>query len=296
MTITELMSRFYNSYCLVKLKPSTCSGYRFNIDLHIIPYIGGIEADELTVDDIDYLVKIFFDLNLSRRTVRYVLAVLRKAYSFGVKRGYVTRNVVEICDFPSAERYDYTVWNDDEINTALTSIYQRDFEQDYILVAVLLSLHYGLRRGEVLGLRWTDFNAHSFKVCRTRTYIGNKFVCTTPKNGKFREIMISAEDYEYIKLYNRYTCRNSEGYLIRLPDGNSPTHLDRAFRKFKTEKHLPNIRYHDLRHSYATYMLRHGVHPKIVSTVLGHSSIDITLDLYSHVDISMQIACLNVFK
>lgn len=296
MTIAELTGKFYNSYCLVKLKPSTCSGYLVNIESHIVPYLGNILVDELTDEDVDKLIRTLKMRNFSNRTIRYVCIVLRKAYAFGVKRGYVTRNVVELVDLPVPERYNYTIWNDNEIDVALSAIYNRDFEHDFMLVAMLLSLHYGLRRGEVLGLRWSDFTLHSFKVCRTRTYIGNEFVCTTPKNGKFREIMLSAEDYNYFKRYNQYTLRNSEGYFVRLPDGNSPTHLDRPFKKFIKEKNLPNIRYHDLRHSYATYMLRHGVHPKIVSTVLGHSSIDITLDLYSHADISMQIACLNVFK
>lgn len=295
MTVTDLMRRFYDSYCIVKLKPTTCSGYRVNIESHIIPYIGHIAADELTVEDIDKLIRILKNRKLSNRTIRYVCIVLSKAYSFGIKRGYVFHNIVEICDLPSPERYNYTVWNDAEIDTALSAIYSKSFKDDFLLSAILLSLHYGLRRGEVLGLRWCDFSPYSFKVCRTRTYISNKFVCNTPKNGRFREIMISQQDYDYFRSFELATARNLEGYLIRLPDGNSPTHLDRPFKRFIKQYGLTDIRFHDLRHSYATYMLRHNVNPKIVSSVLGHSSIDITLNLYSHADISMQIACINAF-
>lgn len=295
MQIEILCKNFYNNYCLINLKPTTQNGYRVNIENHIIPYIGALDADKLTVDDVDELMEELFGKGLSKRSVRYVLAVLRKAFEFGMKRGYVQKNIIAIVDMPIPSRYAHTVWNDDEVSLALASIRARNCEQEYILPAVLLSLHYGLRRGEVLGLKWSDFTSYSFKVSRTKTYINNEFVVTTPKNGKFRSIMISKDDYEYIKEFNKRTQPNKDGYLIRKSDGTSPTQLSVTFKKFIRENNLPNIRYHDLRHTYATYMLRHGVHPKIVSSVLGHSSIDITLDLYSHADISMQAACLEVF-
>ena len=295
MKIMDLTRKFYKSYCEVQLKPTTCNGYRVNIENHIIPYIGSVDADKLTVDDVDELMEELFGKGLSKRSVRYVLAVLRKAYAFGCKRGYVQRNVVSLCDLPVPSRYAHTVWSDDEVDRALECVHSLDFDQEYILPSVLLSLHYGLRRGEVLGLRWSDISKGSFKVCRTMTYINNKFVVTTPKNGKFRSIMLSDDDYSYLLAFHRRTVSNREGYLIRKSDGTSPTQLSVTFKKFIRQNKLTDIRYHDLRHTYATYMLRHGVHPKIVSSVLGHSSIDITLDLYSHADISMQKACLEVF-
>lgn len=297
MLVSTLLKNFYNFYCLVNLKPTTCSGYRVNIENHIIPYIGAIDADILTVDDIDEMISELFSKGLSKRSVRYVLAVLRKGFEFGVKRGYVQRNIISIVDMPIPSRYSHKVWNDSEIERAINCInsMDMDFEQEYILPAVLLSLHYGLRRGEVLGLKWSDFQKGSFKVCRTMTYINNNFVVTTPKNGKFRSIMISDSDYNFIKAFNYYTTPNIDGYLIRKSDGKSPTQISVTFKKFIRHNKLTDIRYHDLRHTYATYMLRHGVHPKIVSSVLGHSSIDITLDLYSHADISMQKACIEVF-
>ena len=295
MFVKDLCRKFYSSYCLVHLKPTTCNGYRVNIENHIIPYIGALDADKLTVDDVDELMEELFGKGLSKRSVRYVLAVLRKAFEFGMKRGYVQRNIISVVDMPVPSRYAHTVWSDEEVQRVLSCVYSSDFKEEYVLPAVLLSLHYGLRRGEVLGLKWSDFSKGSFKVCRTMTYINNKFVVTTPKNGKFRSIMLSDEDYKYLLAFHRRTVANKDGYLIRKFDGSSPTQLSVTFKKFIRQNNLPNIRYHDLRHTYATYMLRHGVHPKIVSSVLGHSSIDITLDLYSHADISMQAACLEVF-
>lgn len=296
MFIKDLCRKFYSSYCLVHLKPTTQNGYRVNIENHIIPYIGSIDADKLTVDDVDELIEDLLVKGLSKRSVRYVLAVLRKAFEFGVKRGYVQRNIISVVDMPVPSRYAHTVWSDDEVARALSCVHSLDFDQEYVLPAVLLSLHYGLRRGEVLGLKWSDISKGSFKVCRTMTYINNRFVITTPKNGKFRSIMLSDDDYKYLLAFHRRTVANREGYLIRKADGSSPTQLSVTFKKFIRQNKLTDIRYHDLRHTYATYMLRHGVHPKIVSSVLGHSSIDITLDLYSHADISMQAACLEVFK
>lgn len=295
MFVKDLCRKFYFSYCEVHLKPTTCNGYRVNIENHIIPYIGAVDADKLTVDDVDELIEDLFAKGLSKRSVRYVLAVLRKAFEFGMKRGYVQKNIIAVVDMPVPSRYAHTVWDDEQVERAVMCVYTHDFKEDYVLPAVLLSLHYGLRRGEVLGLKWSDFSKGSFNVCRTMTYINNKFVVTTPKNGKFRSIMLSEEDYKYLLAFHQRTKDNKDGYLIRKSDGSSPTQLSVTFKKFIRYNNLPNIRYHDLRHTYATYMLRHGVHPKIVSSVLGHSSIDITLDLYSHADISMQVACLEVF-
>lgn len=295
MLIKDLCRKFYSAYCLVNLKPSTCNGYRVNIENHIIPNVGKIDADKLTVDDVDELVEVLMGKGLSRRSVRYVFAVLRKAFEFGLKRGYVQRNIITVCDAPVPARYNHVVWSDEEVARALSCVRSWNFEPDYVLPAVLLSLHYGLRRGEVLGLKWSDFSKGSFKVCRTLTYINNRFMVTTPKNGKFRSIMLSNDDYEFLCEFHYNKQPNKDGYLIRTSEGTSPTHLNVAFKKFIRQNKLTDIRYHDLRHTYATYMLRHGVHPKIVSSVLGHSSIDITLDLYSHADISMQKACLEVF-
>lgn len=295
MLVAQLVNKFYNSYCQVNLKPTTCNGYRVNIENHIIPYIGALDADKLTVDDVDELIDELFNKGLSKRSVRYVLAVLRKAFEFGVKRGYVQRNIISVVDMPVPSRYAHKVWSDEEVERAMDCIYTWDFKEDYVLPAVLLSLHYGLRRGEVLGLKWSDFSKGSFKVCRTMTYINNRFVVTTPKNGKFRSIMLSECDYEFLCEFHYHQQPHNDDYLIRKADGTSPTQLSVIFKKFIRQNKLSDIRYHDLRHTYATYMLRHGVHPKIVSSVLGHSSIDITLDLYSHADISMQKACLEVF-
>lgn len=294
MNVNQLSEIFYKNYCLVRLKPTTCNGYFNNIKLHILPYIGDIYIDKLSVSDVDSLFFILKNKGLNNTSIRYVLIVLRKMLSFAVFRGYTTKNIMDFVSIPTPARYNYVVWDDDIIKYVIDIIYNRDFKPYFLLPCLLLSLHYGLRRGEVMGLKWSDFTSYSFKVSRTKTYIKDSFVSSTPKNGKFREIMLLPKDYDYFVDYNHNFKSNIDGYFIRDNLGNCPTHLDRPFKMFINKYQLPSIRYHDLRHSYATYMLRHGVHPKIVSSVLGHSSIDITLDLYSHADISMQKACLNV--
>ena len=114
MKIIDLTRKFYSSYCLVHLKPTTCNGYRVNIENHIIPYIGAVDADKLTVDDVDELIEDLFAKGLSKRSVRYVLAVLRKAFEFGMKRGYVQKNIIAVVDMPVPSRYAHTVWNSQE--------------------------------------------------------------------------------------------------------------------------------------------------------------------------------------
>ena len=165
-------------------------------------------------------------------------------------------------------------------------------------MAFVLLATTGMRRGEVLGLRWedVDFAGRALSIVQTLTTVrGDKHI-GPPKTGKSRRrVSIDAVTLDALKAHRKRQrveriaaadVWSNEGDLVFTDELGEPVHpnrLSQSFDRIVREAELPRIRLHDLRHSYATLALKAGVHPKIVSERLGHSTIAITLDLYSHV-------------
>ncbi len=153
---------------------------------------------------------------------------------------------------------------------------------------VTLALCYGLRRGECLGITAQDIDIKNsiLHIQRTRSRERGQDIitpCKTDKSNRF--ILIRPEHAEMIT-----------GKAGQEMQKLTPEMLNKEFNNFTRLYSYPNVRFHDLRHSYATLMMKKGINPKIVSTVLGHSKVDTTLDIYSHPDVSMQKICLDVFQ
>ena len=154
----------------------------------------------------------------------------------------------------------------------------------------------GARRGELLGLRWTDLDVGS-GVCSVRqslVAIHHAVRIETPKSGHGRSIQLDAETVSALKAHRAQQAVErlawgpawtDSGLVFTREDGAAyhPDSFSKMFRMLSDEAGVPPIRLHDLRHGHATMALRAGVHPKIVSERLGHADIGITLNIYSHV-------------
>lgn len=281
MTLNELAAEFTAAYVAPRLRPSTARGYAVNLRCHILPRFGSREINTLTFHDLDDLTSALRP-RLSNRSVVYVHATLRKMLAFAIKREYLTRNPYAGFDMPRVERYRYRTLTPDEIRRALIACKDTPLE-----IPVTLALNYGLRRGECLGLIPAldlDPVGHVLHVQRTRGAEHGKPVVTPCKTDHGDRLILLTEEHARLL----YAYRNGGGYACPL----SPHSLDIQFRAFLEAQALPPVRFHDLRHSYATFMLSKGVNPKIVCAVLGHSSVSVTLDIYSHPDVQMQRACL----
>ena len=285
MTVMELCETFMSRYARDRLRPTTIRGYQTNIDLHVLPILGDLEIGDLTPEHLDTLTDALRDKGLSNRSAVYVHATLRKALNYAVKRRYLSANPYDWFDLPRVEDYGYTTLNPDQIHKLLADCKGTD----PLKLAVRLSLSYGLRRGEVLGLiPETDLDLCdcSIHIRRSRTIEEGREVLTPckTKHSNRRILILKSDALDLSTILH--------GYAVPL----TPTQLDKRFRELLRREELPPIRFHDLRHSYATLMLRQGVNPKIVSTVLGHSCIAITLNIYSHPDIRMQSICLEALE
>jgi integrase len=238
---------------------------------------------------------------LSPRTVTHMHRILRQALQQAVRWQLLARNPAAAVRPPKVERQQMRVLDTDDtvelIETARGST---------LFMPILLSVRCGLRRGEVAALRWrnVDLERGQISVVASAEQTDQGVREKEPKNGKGRTIVLSATEIEELRSHR---VRQAQGLLalgVRLTDDHhvvaredgqrlQPRSLTHAFVKFIRRHGLRQVRLHDLRHSHATHMLASGVHPKIAQERLGHSSVGITLDLYSHVLPGMQAEAVS---
>ena len=256
-----------------------------NLKNHVLPIIGTISLDELQVSHLDLITDELQDKGLSNKSIVYCHAVTRKMLNYAVKRGYISVNPYAMFDLPRIQQFRYTVITPEQL-TKLAE-FARDHCPD-IYPAIVLAGFYGMRRGEVLGvIPSRDYRGGVLSVERTRTVVTGKTIITPCKTDHSQRQLLIAPEHREI-----FACCPNGAYLIEF----SPYVLNNGFRRLLALCDMPSMRFHDLRHSYATWMLAENVNPKIVSAVLGHSNVGITLDIYSHPNVAMQNACLDAMR
>lgn len=247
------------------------------------------EAESLSVEQLDYITDTLHAAGLSNRSILYVHATVRKMYNFAVKRGYAAFNPYARYDLPRIRKYTYRILPEDEMRRMLQLVKGTDLE-----VPVTMALCYGLRRGECLGIMPSfdlDNGNCVLHVQRSRSVEERKMVITPCKTeDSDRYVLLRPE--HYFMLAKALSRDSFHVFACDL----TPMQLEHRFKRFLDRYDFPRIRFHDLRHSFATLMMQKGVNPKIVSAVLGHSDVSVTLEIYSHPNVQMQRACLDAFK
>ena len=230
---------------------------------------------------------------LSARSVRYIHAVMHRALKQALRWGLVPRNACEAVDPPKPQKKEITPLSRDEARRLLEAVCGDRLETLYVL-----AIHCGLRQGELLGLRWEDVDLDDATLQVRRTLstakTGPKFAA--PKTAKSRRtVRLNRLAVESLKRHHERQFEESTtladewkdyGLVFATTNGApmDPSNLiARSFKPLLRNAGLPNIRFHDLRHTCATLLLGGGVHPKLVQELLGHATIAITLDTYSHV-------------
>jgi integrase len=254
---------------------------------------------ELTTSRINAFYTELREAGVGARTVLYCHQTLRKALGDAVRWGEAPRNPAEHAEPPrNRAKAAMHVWSADQLRRFLEEV--RD---DRLHAAFMLAGTCGLRRAEVMGLRWrdVDLQRRSLTVVQALTAVRYKLVLTAPKTAKGRrqvdldEVTVNALIAHRVRVLQERTLLGLAGPLddalvFAQPDGK-PTHpetLGKTFDRYVEKTGLPRIRLHDLRHTHASLMLEANVHPKIVSERLGHANISITLDTYSHLIPTMQ--------
>lgn len=299
------LQEWLNSYCEGRLARNTINGYRVNIENHIIPHIGSIPLCDLQPEQIQAMYTQLQSKGLSGTTVLYVHRVLRKALNTAIKSRKLRYNITDYVEAPAKAKFRPSVLRQDEILKLLE--HTKDTE---VFIPVLLAVTLGLRRGESLGMKWSDidFQQGTLQVQRTATtYKGGVIYSDVKTANSHRTLCIPQHVMIYLLEHKEKQRlqgdRMGEGFNVDnlvtcRADGSPVTSniLDKVFKRALQAAELPRIRFHDLRHTNATLMLQKNIPAKIVSSMLGHSSIGITLDTYSHVITEMQQPAIDVIE
>ena len=295
MNMIELYFEYLRNYAYPRLKATTIRGYVVNAEKYILPICGNDKLYTIDLEVIDEVVSYCRTCSLSNTSVIYVLNTFSSMLSYAVKRKYVKYNIINDYDFPRKLRYDYIILTMDDMNSLIDKAISL---LSVISVPILLAAHYGLRRGEIAALKVSDidFDNSVLHISKSKNYVFGEQVIDSPKNNHYRDILLSDFDLFIIKSYDSYRLPCKGDFLVRYFDGRplSPNMYGKLLKSVLKSSNLPLIRFHDLRHSYATYMVNSGISPKIVSNVLGHSSVKFTLDTYVHSNLSEQKELLKL--
>jgi integrase len=302
-----------------RLRKSTYESYRRNIELHVVPGLGRRKLDQLTPEDIDLFYAALLKngrkkrpgekspaKGLAPKTVHNIHVMLNKALSDAARKGTVVRNVVALADAPSLQarkRPEVKAWEAEQLVVFLDAI-----EPHRMAPAYFFAAHTGMRRGEVLGVRWRDIDLRDGRVSvrQALVTVNYKMSISDVKTGTSRRtIDIDADVTQVLDDWRKLRTEERDG-VVPAPDdlvfvkadGTSmhPDIFSQLFDRTVAKIDVPSISLHDLRHTHATLLLKAGVNVKVVSERLGHANIAFTMHVYQHVLPRMQAAAADTFS
>ena len=302
-TVGQWLDEWFEAYAKVKVRSSSHQTYKGYIENHIKPNIGEIPIEKLTSLTLQKFYKKLLTegripriesekqpKGLSAKTVRNINQVISSAMDMAVKHKLILSNPTDGCELPKVEHREMRTIHAEQLGAFL-----REAKESGVYELYYLDLATGLRRGELLGLKWEDIDlAHG--VIHVKRQIARidgevKEVPLKTKNS-YRNISISKDAVEMLKeMEKRRICE----YVFPSTSGGpiSPDSVRHMLHRVLKRAELPSIRFHDLRHTFATLALQNGVDIKTVSGMLGHFSAGFTLDTYAHVTTAAQKEAAN---
>jgi integrase len=297
LTLRDLLNNWLTGYVKTRCQDRTLDGYRSIIECHLIPALGHVQLKHLQAAMIQaYYGKAM--KQLSARTVLHHHRVLSEALQWGVRQGYLASNPCSLVDPPSPRRKPMRTLTPGELEILLQCA-----QSSYYYPIIYTAVSSGLRQAELLGLLWRNVDADitmSISVSQVlykrggtcqfkepKTSHSRRYVALTPKLACFlREYRAQREEL-YRQLGKELTLDDLVFTSIRLEPLN-PSVLTHNFNKIARKAGLNGVRFHDLRHTFASLMLLRGAKPKVISEALGHNSVAFTMDVYSHIIEGMQ--------
>ncbi len=304
ITVAEFLEQYLASLAVRKLSPKTYDRYKEIVNINLIPALGHIRLAKLEPLHIetawaDALESGRLDGKggLSPQTVVHFHRLLKQALKKAVKWKMLATNPADMVDAPKIEQSEIAVLTETELADLINAV-----EGTRLYMPVMLASTTGLRRGEVLGLRWKDIDLDrgTLKVVQMLGQVRSQLYFKPPKTKAGRRtVALPAITIEALRQHKVRQSeerlklglgRDDSGLVFTRPDGQPviPTSFSRTFFEFVRNKGLPPISFHGLRHTHLSYLMWEGVHPKVVSERAGHSSTAITMDTYSHTRPKMQ--------
>jgi integrase len=293
LTVGNYLARWLSDSVRGTVRISTFERHEQIIRVHLTPALGWVKLKALTPVHVRTLHREKLDTGLAPATVRKIHSTLHKALSRAVADGLIPRNAADV-KAPRPAPDEMRPLSEAEARTFLDAAREAEDRFEALYVLAITS---GLRRGELLGLRWddADLDRGTLRVGRalvreggrhvvgeTKTRRGRRRVNLTPRTVAVLKTHRKRQLEHRVRLAGLYEDRD----LIFASENGTPLNpenlVKRSFKPLLERTGFPKIRFHDLRHTCATLLLSRGVHPKIVQELLGHATIAMTLDTYSH--------------
>jgi integrase len=292
VTVEQFLTRWLEDCAKPKLRPSTVASYAQIIRLHVVPGLGPVPLQRLNPPLVQSWLNERQKAGLSPRTCQYARAILRSALGQALRWGIVSRNVVTLVESPRVTKHEIRPLQPDQARALLDAV---RLHRLGALFTVALAL--GLRQGEALGLKWdaVDFQAGTLQVRAALQRVGKKWILVEPKSERSRRVValprmaiVALRAHRVRQKKERLLAGprwNETGFVFATRTGTplAPRNLNRAFKGLLKRANLPDVRFHDLRHTAATFLLAQGVDARTIMETLGHSQISLTMNTYSHV-------------
>lgn len=306
MTLGEWLDKWLDEYMIFTIRESTLDSYRAMVKNQVKPFIGGKQIASLTTADMQkFYNKIkkegrvrehpIHGKTLADSMVRGVHMMLHEALDTAVKERLIAKNPTNGTTVPKCNYPEKQILGDSQLDTFLEAIKGEEYWDTFFYVEVMT----GLRRGEICGLKWQDINFEENKLQVKRSVSvkkgGGVSIGETKTETGVRSILMPPSVAEVLQ--NRKQRAITEWVFPNFMHPEQPISPATAYRKLKIIlKHagLPLIRFHDLRHTFATHATHGGVDPKTLAGILGHTNASFTLDTYTHVTNDMQKAASNI--
>ena len=299
MKLGEWLDRWLNEYMAGTIRESTLIGYRRIVENNIKPYLGHKPIHLVTRQDVQKMYTTLkkegrmvgheeYGHALSGSTVRRIHSMFHLAMDAAVQAHLIARNPTEGTTVPKAKRKPLKVLNKKQMNKLMDTIKRDPLWNDLFYT----ELTTGLRKGELCGLMWSDFDAKegALKVRRTAFMRDGRVQVGEPKTATGnRTIILPATTADLLRKRQEQSISQWIFPNFVSPEKPiSPNVVYRQLKEFLKKAGLPDIRFHDLRHTFATHALTSGVDAKTLSGILGHTNASFTLDTYTHVTGDMQ--------
>lgn len=292
-TVESWLKTWLEEYKRPKVRPTTFESYAWLAGRYIVPVVGHIKLKDLRPEHLQHLYNEKLKSGLSTRTVRYIHSVIHAALKQAVKNQLVYRNVAEATELPAYNKKEAQALTAEEMDRFLAAL-----EGDRLKAAFVTLLGTGLRRGELLALKWenVDLKKGVIKVRENLVWVsGRGSIFQPPKTEKSKRdvpipdnVLIELRKHkkvqaeEKLKLGELYQD-NDLVFCTEVGTPIIPRNFERKFKALLKKAGLTGVKLHSLRHTYATRLLELGENLKVVQELLGHSRISVTGDIYSHV-------------
>lgn len=289
ITVEEWMQKWMDEYMLFSIREQTWKSYESVIRLYIIPNLGNKKVASLTTSVVQKVYNKLLSEGKSGSLVRDAHLILHQAMDVAVKENIIAKNPTSGAKTPKVEYKPKNILNETQLEMFMDAIKEDELWYDFFYTEITT----GLRRGELCGLKWCDFNETTgqLNVVRTvTTHKGGGLKTGETKTQKgTRTIYLPPSTVKLLS--ERKNKVSSEWIFPNFYDNSKPINPSTAYLKLKyilKNAGLPSIRFHDLRHTFATHALSNGVDARTLSGILGHTNASFTLDTYTHVTNDMQ--------